>query len=181
MDGHFVNNITIGIPVVEAIKKIAKIPLDVHLMISNPEKYIVEFAKAGSDIITIHVESTRSPREVLKKIRSLGKKAGITLKPETEIDVILDCLSEVDLVLVMTVEPGFGGQSFMKDQVAKIDQLSKIKKSKKYKFLIEVDGGVNENTKQFLSNADVLVAGSYVFKKPSDLTTYAQQIKTLRG
>jgi len=127
MDGHFVPNLTIGAPVVRAIRPCTEKTLDVHLMIEAPEKYIDDFIKAGSDIITIHVESTTKVNECLDRIRSAGKKAGITLRPQTELSVIVPHLKMVDLVLVMTVSPGFGGQSFMHQQIAKIEQESKIR------------------------------------------------------
>lgn len=176
MDGHFVNNITIGVPVVASLKKVSKIPLDVHLMIETPEKYIEQFVKAGSDYLTIHVESTKDPMTALRKIRSLGAKAGITLRPKTSLDLILPFLSEVDLVLVMTVEPGFGGQSFMHDQVEKIIKLKSLREKNKYSYLIEVDGGVSDQTVSFCKDADVLVAGNFVFKN-----NYQQAIEKLRG
>ncbi len=163
MDGHFVPNLTIGIPVVKSIKKVSPLPLDVHLMIEKPERYVEQFVKAGSDYLTIHVESTSDPRSVLKQIRSLGAKAGITLRPKTPIEDILPLLDIVDLVLVMTVEPGFGGQSFMTDQVSKITRLRKEITSRQLKVLIEVDGGINKETAALCSEADVFVAGNYVF------------------
>ena len=144
MDGHFVPNLTIGIPVVASLKKVSSLPLDVHLMIDNPEKYIEGFVKAGSDYLTIHVESTKDPKSCLQKIRQLGAKAGITLRPGTQISEIAPYLEFCDLVLVMTVEPGFGGQGFMEDQVDKINWLAEVRTSKKLQFLIEVDGGVSD-------------------------------------
>lgn len=164
MDGHFVPNLTIGAPVVKSLKPISKLPLDVHLMIENPENYIEDFAKAGSDYLTIHVESTQDVQGCLKKIRSLGVKPGITLRPKTPVEKVLPFLSLVDLVLVMTVEPGFGGQSFMHDQVDKINVLRKEIDSKKLNVLIEVDGGINAETVKLCANADVFVAGSFIFK-----------------
>ncbi len=176
MDGHFVPNITIGIPVVEALKKISPIPLDVHLMIDKPEKYIDAFLKAGSDWLTIHVESTSEVESCLKKIRAFGARAGLTLRPGTSIEKVLPYLPLCDLVLVMTVEPGFGGQSFMLDQVEKITYLRSEIKKQKLKTLIEVDGGVSDKTLASLKEADVLVAGSYVFKND-----YAKAIARLKG
>lgn len=164
MDGLFVPNITIGIPVVESLKKVTTLPLDVHLMIEKPERYIEAFVNAGSDYLTIHVEACEKPLEALRQIRALGAKAGITLRPKTSLEEIRPLLSEVDLVLVMTVEPGFGGQSFMQDQVSKMQQLKKWREENSWKYLIEVDGGVNEKTVQQCKDADVLVAGSYIFK-----------------
>lgn len=163
MDGHFVPNLTIGVPVVASLKKASPLPLDVHLMIEKPERYIEAFVKAGSDYLTIHVESTALPRDVLRKIRSLGAKAGLTLRPGTALSEILPYLAEVDLVLVMTVEPGFGGQSFMMDQVGKIQALREERERQGLSYLIEVDGGVNDKTLAYCKDADVLVAGSYVF------------------
>jgi ribulose-phosphate 3-epimerase len=176
MDGHFVDNITIGVPVVASLRKISKIPLDVHLMIENPEKYIADFVKAGSDYLTIHVESTQDAAALLGKIRGLGAKAGMSLRPKTALSEILPFLGMVDLVLVMTVEPGFGGQSFMQDQVAKISELKKLREQNNYQYLIEVDGGVNEKTVAACADADVLVAGNFVFKN-----NYADAIQTLKG
>lgn len=165
MDGHFVPNITLGIPVVKSLKKVSPIPLDVHLMITEPEKYIEDFIKAGSDYLTIHVESTKDPAAALKRIRELGAKPGITLRPGTAVESVLPLLPLCDLVLVMTVEPGFGGQSFMHDQVAKISVLrSEINKAN-LKCLIEIDGGINAETAKICHEADVFVAGSYVFGK----------------
>ncbi|WP_413291588.1 ribulose-phosphate 3-epimerase [Bdellovibrio sp. HCB337] len=176
MDGHFVPNLTIGIPVVESLKKVSPLPLDVHLMIEKPERFIEGFIKAGSDYLTIHVESTDKPLEVLRKIRALGAKPGITLRPGTPLDSILPFLNEVDLVLVMTVEPGFGGQSFMMDQVEKMKFLKEERTRRGLKYLIEVDGGVNEKTVGFCKDADVLVAGSYVFRHD-----YKKAIQTLKS
>lgn len=163
MDGQFVPNITIGIPVVKSLKKVSPIPLDVHLMIEKPERFVEAFIKAGSDYLTIHVESTEKPAEVLQKIRQLGSKAGITLRPGTPVETILPLLNLCDLVLVMTVEPGFGGQSFMADQIAKISRLRQEIDQRNLKCLIEVDGGINEQTAKQCHEADVFVAGSYVF------------------
>lgn len=175
MDGHFVPNLTIGIPVVESLKKVSPMPLDVHLMIEKPERYVEDFVKAGSDYLTIHVEATEKPHEVLRKIRSLGAKAGITLRPGTPLSEIMPYLGEVDLVLVMTVEPGFGGQSFMMDQVEKMKALREERERRGYKYLIEVDGGVNEKTLAYCKDADVLVAGSYVFRND-----YKKAIESLK-
>lgn len=176
MDGRFVPNITIGIPVVKALKKVSPLPLDVHLMIEEPERYVEEFVKAGSDYLTIHVESTKDAAGTLKRIRELGAKPGITLRPRTPVDEVLPLLPLCELVLVMTVEPGFGGQSFMNDQVAKITRLRQEISSKNLSCLIEVDGGVNAETAKICHEADVFVAGSYVFGKE-----YASAIATLKG
>ncbi|OYZ20974.1 MAG: ribulose-phosphate 3-epimerase [Bdellovibrio sp. 28-41-41] len=175
MDGHFVPNLTFGPPVVAAIKKVSTIPLDVHLMIETPEKFVDEFIKAGADYLTIHVESTNQTAELLKKIRASNVKSGLTLRPRTSLDAIKEFLPLCDLVLVMTVEPGFGGQSFMMDQVAKIDWLKNHRSQSGLNYLIEVDGGVSDKTRAHVENADVLVAGTYVFKND-----YAAAIRSLR-
>lgn len=175
MDGHFVPNLTIGAPVVKALRPITKLPLDVHLMIENPEKYVGDFAKAGADYLTVHIEATKDPVGLLNQIRSLGVKPGITLRPGTALSAITELLPIVDLVLVMTVEPGFGGQSFMEDQVAKVSELHSIRSKKGLHFLIEVDGGVSDLTAQKIKSADVLVAGNFVFKGP-----YAEAISKLK-
>jgi ribulose-phosphate 3-epimerase len=177
MDGHFVNNLTIGPVVISSLKPYSKIPLDVHLMIEKPERYIKDFIKAGADFLTIHVESTDQVEKCLKEIKSNNIKAGITLRPGTSIDQIKKYLSFVDLVLVMTVEPGFGGQSFMQDQVNKIDELYNLKTQNGFKYLIEVDGGINDKTIQFAKMADVFVAGNFVFKSED----YAGAIQKLRN
>ncbi len=176
MDGRFVPNITIGIPVVKALKKVSPLPLDVHLMIEEPERYVEEFVTAGSDYLTIHVESTKDAAGTLKRIRELGAKPGITLRPRTAVEEVLPLLPLCDLVLVMTVEPGFGGQSFMNDQVAKITRLRQEISSKNLSCLIEVDGGINAETAKICHEADVFVAGSYVFGKE-----YGSAIASLKG
>jgi ribulose-phosphate 3-epimerase len=175
MDGHFVPNLTIGIPVVKALKKVSPIPLDVHLMITEPEKYVADFIKAGADYLTIHVEATKDPASVLRQITALGAKAGITLRPGTSVDSVVPLLNLCDLVLVMTVEPGFGGQSFMHDQIAKISRLRQEISKQNLSCLIEVDGGINAETAKLCHEADVFVAGSYVFGKD-----YAQAIASLK-
>lgn len=164
MDGHFVNNLTIGAPVVKSLRKSTKAFLDVHLMIDNPEKYLEDFIEAGSDLITIHVESTRKVEECLKRIRAAGRKAGITLRPRTAVESIEPYWDLVDVILVMTVEPGFGGQSFMEDQLPKIKWLREKIDQQYPQILLEVDGGVNEKTVSYCKEIDVLVAGSYIFK-----------------
>lgn len=164
MDGHFVPNLTIGAPVVNALKKVTKLPLDVHLMISNPEKYIADFARAGSSIITIHYEATSlNTLEVLKTIKDSGIKAGISIKPNTEPHLIKQFFEFVDLVLVMTVEPGFGGQKFMPDCAQKIRY---IKENSQKDLIIEVDGGINSETAKICKEygANALVSGNYIFK-----------------
>lgn len=182
MDGNFVPNLTIGMPVVKSIKPHSRIPLDVHLMIDRPERYIEEFVRAGSDYLTLHVESTDQMPDSLQKIRSLGCKAGITLRPKTDIAQIKPYLSLVDLVLVMSVEPGFGGQSFMFEQVEKIKILSQWRKEQLGRYLIEVDGGITEDTAKICrdSGADVLVAGSAVFKGEKSVSNYRSNIQKLK-
>lgn len=177
MDGHFVPNLTIGIPVVESLRRITKTVLDVHLMIENPEKYVDGFLKAGADYLTIHVEASKDPAALLQKIRAAGKKSGITLRPGTSVDQILPFLKHADLALVMTVEPGFGGQSFMQDQVAKIKRIREEITRQKLSTMIEVDGGINDQTKKQCIGADVLVAGNFVFKHPQG---YQAAIAALR-
>lgn len=177
MDGHFVPNLTIGAPVVKSLRKIEKAYLDCHLMIEEPERYIDDFIKAGADNITLHVESKGNMDEMLDKIKSAGVKAGITLRPATSLDDIKPYLPKLDLVLVMTVNPGFGGQSFMEDQVAKVDELAKLREKNNYSYQIQVDGGVSDKTKGQLSNADVLVAGSFIFKHPEGYEVAMNQLK----
>lgn len=165
MDGHFVPNITIGPVVVKSIKKHSKLFFDVHLMISNPEKYWEDFYKAGADLIVFHSEVLYDKELLIEQIRKTGIKVGISIKPKTPINDILDILPLVDVVLIMTVEPGFGGQSFMYDMVNKISDLRDIIDCKKYNCLIEVDGGINDKTAKVCidAGADVLVSGSYIF------------------
>ena len=166
MDGHFVPNLTIGPLVVSAIRKVTKLPLDVHLMIDVPSRYVGEFRKAGADWITIHIEAENDVLKTLQEIKKLGAKAGISLRPKTPVETILPYLSELDLALVMSVEPGFGGQSFMPDMMAKV----KVLRSK-FQGLISVDGGIGAgNAFQALeAGADILVAGSAVFGKADRL------------
>lgn len=178
MDGHFVPNLTIGAPVVKSLKPVSKLPLDCHLMIEKPERYIEDFAKAGATYITIHVEATDDPRAVLEKIRALGVKPGITLRPATPVSEIEPYLGLVDLVLVMTVNPGFSGQSFMREQSAKITEIREILKRLNNPALIEVDGGITPETAREVQGADVLVAGNAVFKAGVD---YATAIKNLKS
>ncbi len=182
MDGHFVPNLTLGMPIIKSIKPKCSLPMDVHLMIDKPERYIEEFVEAGADYLTIHVESTTEVSETLKKIRALGCQAGITLRPKTELAEIKKYLLHVDLVLVMTVEPGFGGQSFMQPQVAKILQLKKWRDEKVGNYLIEVDGGINPTTAAICATAgaDVLVAGNAVFKGEKSKVNYQRNISNLR-
>lgn len=167
MDGVFVPNISFGIPVIKSVRKHSNMIFDAHLMIVEPEKYIEDFHKAGADIITIHVESTKYPMEVLHQIKATGCKAGITLNPRTPVETLLPYLKEVDVIMVMTVEPGFGGQRFMESQLSKIKQLAKWRKEMGLGYDIEVDGGITiDNVREVLeAGANVIVAGSAVFGK----------------
>lgn len=165
MDGHFVPNITIGIPVVKSIKKVTTLPLDVHLMIENPEKYIEGFTNAGADILTFHYESVKKEniKPLITKIKNFGLKAGLSIKPKTQPEEILEFLPDLDLVLVMTVEPGFGGQKFMADCAEKIKI---IKQHATQNLFVQVDGGINAETGEICTKygANSLVAGSYIYK-----------------
>ncbi len=165
MDGLFVPNISFGAPVYKCIRKNSGMVFDVHLMITDPIRYIEDFVKAGADIVNFHVEAAEDPAGVIEKIRSFGVKAGITIKPNTPVDAIKDYLDKVDLVLVMTVEPGFGGQKLIPECLKKITELKKIREEKGYSYEIEVDGGVGlGNIKEVMdSGVDVVVAGSAVF------------------
>ena len=166
MDGHFVPNLTIGPPVIKALKSQSTILFDVHLMISPVHKYIEDYANAGADIITIHPEATDDLESSIIKIKKLNKKVGVSLNPETKIDIILNFLEQIDLVLIMSVNPGFGGQKFMPDVLIKIKELKKIQKEKNLNFDIEVDGGINfDNSKIAIeAGANILVSGTTVFK-----------------
>ncbi|MFD1336063.1 ribulose-phosphate 3-epimerase [Oceanobacillus iheyensis] len=165
MDGHFVPNITIGPLVVEAIRPITDLPLDVHLMIENPDAYIPAFAEAGASIITVHQEACVHLHRTLQLIRSHGVKPGVVINPATPVEIIKPILAEVDLILIMTVNPGFGGQSFIQETTSKIKQLADWREKYNLSYEIEVDGGVNEKTAGVCtaSGADVLVAGSAIF------------------
>lgn len=177
MDGHFVPNITLGPPVIKSLRKIKDIYLDCHLMIEEPEKYLSDFIRAGVNGITLHVESKGNMEQMISRIKKEEIKAGITLKPATSLKEIKPYLSQVDMVLVMTVEPGFGGQTFMKDQVAKVNELAEIRQKNNFNYLIEVDGGINGETRKNLTKADVLVAGNFIFKHPMG---YKKAIDELR-
>lgn len=176
MDGAFVPNITIGIPVVKAIKKITNLTLDVHLMIEHPEKYVEDFSNAGADIITIHYEATKqNTQSVIDKIHSLGKKAGLSIKPNTKPEEIKDYIKSCDLILIMTVEPGFGGQKFMPDCAEKLKYIKPLQTSDQY---LQVDGGINQETGQICKDygANSLVAGSYIFNADN----ISERIKSLK-
>jgi len=167
MDGHFVPNITIGPPVIKALRNKTSLPFDVHLMISPVHKYIKDFANAGADIITIHPEATPNLQESIDEIKSFKKKVGISLNPDTKIDIVEDYLDKVDLILIMSVYPGFGGQKFISDVLEKIKGLKNLKDKKKLNFDIEVDGGINfSNFKSVIdAGANVLVSGTTIFKE----------------
>ena len=166
MDGHFVPNLTIGPPVIKALRKYSSLTFDVHLMISPVHKYIEDFANAGADIITIHPEATDNLKSSILKIKELKKKAGVCLNPESKIDLISDLLEDIDLVLIMSVNPGFGGQKFMPEVLEKVKKLKVLKNEKKLNFDIEIDGGINfENSKLAIdSGVDILVSGTTIFK-----------------
>lgn len=176
MDGVFVPNISFGMPVLKAITKHTKKTIDVHLMIVNPDQYIKTFAELGSDILTVHYEACTHLHRTLQAIKSEGIKAGVALNPHTNINVLEDTINDIDLVCLMSVNPGFGGQSFIENTYAKVEQLKSLIKRKNASTLIEIDGGVtNKNAKQLVKvGADVLVAGSYVFKSEN-------QTKTIKG
>ncbi len=165
MDGHFVPNISIGPAVVKSIRKHTDLPFDTHLMISNPEQYVDQFIDAGSDHITFHIEAVASPETLIKYLHEKKVKAGLSIKPKTSVDAIKPYLHDLDIVLVMSVEPGFGGQTFMHEMVEKMQALAALKKTHGYHYEIVVDGGINDQTASICQEAgvDVLVAGSYVF------------------
>jgi len=166
MDGHFVPNLTIGPPVIKALRNYTKLPFDVHLMIAPVHKYIKNYAEAGADIITIHPEATDNLKESINHIKELGKKVGVSLNPDTKIDVIKEFLNEINLVLIMSVHPGFGGQKFIPEVLQKIKELKKIKDQQNLNFDIEVDGGINfDNSKLAIeAGANILVSGTTIFK-----------------
>lgn len=178
MDGQFVNNISFGLPVLEKISKYADIFLDVHLMIKSPLDYIDAFAKAGSNMITFHVESDSDPDETISAIKKAGVKAGISVKPGTPVEEIYRFLDRVDMVLIMTVEPGFGGQGFIPETASKIETLRKYITEKNLDVDIQVDGGINNKTIDIVrkAGANVFVSGSYLFNSPS----MAEAVKSLK-
>ncbi len=177
MDGHFVPNLTIGAPVVKSIRRITTLPLDVHLMIENPQKYIKDFISAGADIITIHYEAAKEKiSEIIDEIKSHNIKAGLSIKPKTSFREILPYVNKIDLILIMTVEPGFGGQKFMEECALKIKE---IREETDYDAIIEVDGGINNQTGKYCIDlgADALVAGNYIYKS----VDMKEAIASLRG
>ncbi len=166
MDGHFVPNLTVGPPVIKTLRKYTKLPFDVHLMISPVHKYIKDYAEAGADIITIHPEATDNLQESIEHIKKFGKKFGVSLNPNTQIDIIEKLLVKINLVLIMSVHPGFAGQKFIPNVLDKIKELKKIKDEKNLNFDIEVDGGINfDNSKLVIeAGANILVSGTTIFK-----------------
>ena len=173
MDGVFVPNISYGMPVVKAIREVSEKTLDVHLMIIDPDRYIETFKNLGADILTVHYEACTHLHRTIQNIKSNGMKAGIALNPHTPVDLLNDIISDIDLVLVMSVNPGFGGQSFIENTYKKIIYLKKIRDENNLSFIIEVDGGVNDKnaSKLVKAGANALVAGSFVFKSENPLTT----------
>ena len=182
MDGHFVPNLTIGPPVIKALRNYTKLPFDVHLMIAPVHKYIKNFADAGSDIITIHPEATENLNESITLIKELSKKVGVSLNPNTEISMIESELKNIDLVLIMSVFPGFGGQKFIPETIKKIKNLKEIRDKNNYNFDIEVDGGINfSNSKDVINaGANILVSGTTIFKENNgDIKKNIEKLKSL--
>jgi len=166
MDGHFVPNLTIGPPVIKTLRDYTKLPFDVHLMIKPVHKYIKSYAEAGANIITIHPEATDNLKDSIKHIKELGKKVGVSLNPDTKTDIVKKILSELDLILIMSVYPGFGGQKFIPEVLSKIEELKDIKLKENLKFDIEVDGGIDFNNSKLVvkAGANILVSGTTIFK-----------------
>jgi ribulose-phosphate 3-epimerase len=181
MDGVFVPNISFGFPVISAIKQHAKKPLDVHLMIEDPDKYIEDFKKAGADILTVHYEACRHLHRTVQAIKAAGMKAGVALNPHTPVDLLQDIIADLDLVLIMSVNPGFGGQKFINNAILKVEQTKNLIHRVGSHALVEVDGGVNLETGAELvkAGADVLVAGSFVFNASNPVQTI-KDLKNLR-
>ena len=179
MDGHFVPNISFGLPVIEQIKKVAEKPLDVHLMISDPDRYLERFKDAGADILTVHYETCPHLHRTIGAIRELGMKAGVAINPHTPVQMLIDIMHDLDLILLMTVNPGFGGQKFISGSYKRLVTLRQMVNTLAPNALIEVDGGVNLETGRqlFMAGADVLVAGNYVFTSPNPVAT----IETLKN
>lgn len=179
MDGHFVPNLTFGPPVVSAIRKVTKLPFDVHLMVNNPDDLISPFIESGADIITIHVETTFHLHRLLQTIRDRGIKAGVALNPSTSLNLIEEVLNDINMVLLMSVNPGFGGQKFIPTTIDKISRLRNIVKDRNLKLDIEVDGGINQETatQVIAAGANILVAGSAVYGAPD----IAEAIRAIRG
>ncbi len=180
MDGHYVSNITFGSNIVKSIRPITNITLDVHLMISPVKQYVESFVKAGANIVSFHPEADSSPEKIIEEIKSLGCKCGIAVHPKIEIKDIEKYISLVDLIIVMTVVPGFGGQNFMENQLTKISTLNELRAKEGLEFEIEIDGGINYKTSKLCvdKGADVLVAGSYIYNSPE--SDYKKLINSLR-
>ena len=178
MDGHFVPNITIGPVVVEWVRKVTKIPVDVHLMITDPDKYAPEFIKAGADWVSIHPETCTNPNATLRKIRDLGAKASIAVNPDVPLSKVERCFADIDMILMMTVFPGFGGQAFIPDVLPKIEEVGKLIDQRKHSILVEVDGGIKADNidRVVRAGAEVIVSGSGIFKTPN----YAETIGRMR-
>ncbi len=182
MDGHFVPNLTIGPPVIKSLRKYTKLPFDVHLMIDPVHKYIKDYSDAGADIITFHPEATKNIPETINLIKSFNKKVGISLNPNTKINAAEEHLDKIDLILIMSVYPGFGGQKFMGEVVQKIKDLDKIRKEKNLNFKIEIDGGINFETSKIAIEAgvDILVSGTTIFKENNgDLKKNIETLKQI--
>lgn len=176
MDGHFVNNLTFGYQLISNIRPITNKVLDLHLMIDNPTKYLDEYIKSGCDYITVHLEIDEDINQIINIVKQHDKKVGIAIKPETSIDLLLPYLDKIDLVLVMSVNPGFGGQAFIEESTKRINQLAQLRQEHGYNYVINVDGGINDATRNKVEGTDILVAGSYVFNGDD----YQERITTLR-
>tara|TARA_Y100000590_G_scaffold455229_2_gene603454 strand:- start:149 stop:811 length:663 start_codon:yes stop_codon:yes gene_type:complete len=181
MDGHFVPNLTIGPPVIKNLRSYTDLPFDVHLMIDPVNKYIKDYAESGADIITFHPEATDNLLETINHVKSLNKKVGVSLNPDSKIDLILNHLDKINLILIMSVFPGFGGQKFMPEVINKIKELYNIKKNKKLNFDIEVDGGINFSNSKIVidAGANILVSGTTIFKENNG--NIKKNIKTLKN
>ena len=182
MDGHFVPNLTIGPPVIKNLRKYTKLPFDVHLMISPVHDYIQNYAEAGADIITIHPEATNDLKNSINLIKKLGKKAGVSLNPKTEITTLISEIKNIDLILVMSVNPGFGGQKFMPEVLDKIKKLKNMKDENGYNYNIEVDGGINFSNSRIVleAGADILVSGTTIFKEnDGDIRSNIEKLKSI--
>ena len=182
MDGHFVPNLTIGPPVIKNLRKYTKLPFDVHLMISPVHDYIQNYAEAGADIITIHPEATNNLKNSINLIKKLGKKVGVSLNPKTEITTLISEIKNIDLILVMSVNPGFGGQKFMPEVLDKIKKLKNMKDENGYNYNIEVDGGINFSNSRIIleAGADILVSGTTIFKENNgDIRSNIEKLKSI--
>lgn len=179
MDGNFVPNISLGFPIIESIRKVSNSIFDCHLMIAKPELYVEQFCSIGCDMVSFHIEATNHADRIIQVIKDAGKKAGIVLNPQTPIESIKYLLSKVDYVLLMTVNPGFGGQKFIENMIEKIAELNEIRKEKNYEFLIEVDGGINIETSKLCrdAGADLLVCGSFLFNSNDKKSTLLELVK----